>query len=209
MAKVTFKVKKEADGKLKYTCNCGSEMWDNTRSKTNPKAPDLKCKSQDCTLGKNNTPNAVWLTDGQKEKLGVPKEAAIKQRSSGGSGGGKGKVGTDMQVSYYGAWAKDMALYVAKESGVKTVEGLQPIYEACLEVVGSALKKHINKVVDTSTPDAEKSRPVEDDSIDLDNVGEPEDVPADGIDMTDDTVDVGGDDDPGSVDLSGLDDVDI
>jgi len=33
--------------------NCGSEMWDNRTTKTNPKAPDYKCRNTDC--GK-----AIW-----------------------------------------------------------------------------------------------------------------------------------------------------
>jgi hypothetical protein len=208
MAKVTFKVKKQADGKLKYICACGSEMWDNTTSKTNPKAPDLKCKSQECSLGKNSTPNAVWLTDGQKEKLGVPKQATIKKQEPKGSrGGSRGNVGTDMQVSYYGAWAKDMALYLAEKNGVKTSAELQTLYDACLEVVGSSLKKHISKVVNTNTPEEEKTKPV--DETDNLNLDEPEDVKdPEEIKVDDDTVDVGGDD-SGDVDLSGLDDVEI
>lgn len=32
---------------------CGSEMWDNRGKKTNPKAPDFKCKNQDCG-------HAIW-----------------------------------------------------------------------------------------------------------------------------------------------------
>jgi len=33
---------------------CGSGMWDNRTGKTNPKAPDLKCKSRDCG-------HALWM----------------------------------------------------------------------------------------------------------------------------------------------------
>ena len=34
---------------------CEGPMWDNTKDKRNPKAPDYKCKDKDCS-------GAVWLT---------------------------------------------------------------------------------------------------------------------------------------------------
>ena len=39
---------------------CGSEMWDNTKNKKNPKAPDYKCKNKEC-LDEKGYVTAVWL----------------------------------------------------------------------------------------------------------------------------------------------------
>lgn len=47
---------------------CGGEMWDNRTNKKNPKAPDFKCKNENCKDEKGYT-TAMWL----------PKEEPIKQ----------------------------------------------------------------------------------------------------------------------------------
>jgi len=39
---------------------CGGEMWDNTYSKTNPKAPDHKCKNKACN-------HAIWMPGGNNQ----------------------------------------------------------------------------------------------------------------------------------------------
>jgi len=38
---------------------CGGEMWDNRQNKTNPKAPDFKCKDPNCLDDKGYV-TAVW-----------------------------------------------------------------------------------------------------------------------------------------------------
>ena len=40
---------------------CQSECWDNRQKKTNPKAPDFKCKNQDCGY-------AIWPPKLKEEK---------------------------------------------------------------------------------------------------------------------------------------------
>jgi len=230
MAENKFKVTQQADGKYKYTCSCGSEMYDNTRLKTSQKAPDLKCKDKNCTVGfdkKNDcaAPNAVWLTEVQKKKLNIPLEAQIKDSTPKAGGGtktqgtgGKTSVGTDMQVSYYGAWAKDMAIYLAEKNNVKNSTDLQTLYAACLEIVGTSLKNHISKVVKTNPAAESESRPVDvpqEEEISLDGPSESVSVPSD-IKIDDDIVEVDPLADskapasnPDDVDLSGLDDVDL
>lgn len=209
---LTFKVKKLGDGKFKYTCECGSEMWDNTLKKSNPKAPDLKCKSKSCTLGKGDTPNAVWLNDEQKKKLGLtdkPVTVVKKQEKQTVSNNNRGSVGTDMQVSYYGAWAKDIALFLADKTGVKSVKEMEVLYSGCLALVGSVLKKHISGVIQESTPESEqvKNVKVEDETVDMgSNFDEPEDI--DTVNLEEDTV-KSSTDNIDDMDFSGLDDVDI
>lgn len=191
-----FTAVKNAKGKYVFTCSCGSEMWDNRAKKTNPKGPDFKCKNVDCKLGKGGTPKAVWLTPEQKaeysgasayQKVSPSSEPVASQyvaepveRVSSAK-----SVDTDMKVSFYGAWAKDMALYIAKENSVKTCAELKKIYADCLSLIGSSLKSHCN-VVDTcekveSTPVKVTPQPVKQ-------------APAQ---------------ETGDIDLSGLDDVEI
>jgi len=50
---------------------CGSEVWDNTQDKRNPKAPDYKCK--------NDSDHAFWLPKGQSP----PRQAAVVTSSGG------------------------------------------------------------------------------------------------------------------------------
>jgi len=51
---------------------CGGEMWDNTTSKKNPKAPDYKCKDKNCVDEKGFV-TGVWI-DNEMDKA----EAVIK-----------------------------------------------------------------------------------------------------------------------------------
>jgi len=57
--------------------NCNGDMWDNTRNKRNPKAPDFKCKDPDC-LDEKGMQTAVWLPKGQQKP--APRQA---QRPTG------------------------------------------------------------------------------------------------------------------------------
>lgn len=41
---------------------CGGDMWDNREGKTNPKAPDFKCKRRDC-LDEKGYVTALWIKD--------------------------------------------------------------------------------------------------------------------------------------------------
>lgn len=49
---------------------CQGETWDNRTSKTNPKAPDFKCKDRDCD-------GAIWM-DGWEKDLTAEVEKAFK-----------------------------------------------------------------------------------------------------------------------------------
>ena len=196
---------KNVGGKMKYTCACGSEMWDNTKNKKNPKAPDLKCKNTECTEGKNDTPNAVWLKQDEKDKL--TKEVK-KQESNNVSFKGGVKIGTSMEVSYYGAWAKDMALYLAEKNGVKNPRDLNQYYSDCLEIVGDCLSKHLKQIsVGNVSQDVSNNTETVGGDIDIsNNFGEPEDI----TDVnSEEKVNKNESSDIDEMDFSGLDDVDI
>jgi hypothetical protein len=45
---------------------CGGPMWDNSQTKTNPKAPDYQCKDSTCIDAESGYRTAVWATDTQK-----------------------------------------------------------------------------------------------------------------------------------------------
>lgn len=45
---------------------CGGPMWDNSDTKTNPKAPDYQCKDSTCIDAESGYRTAVWATDTQK-----------------------------------------------------------------------------------------------------------------------------------------------
>lgn len=51
---------------MDMTCEkCGGKsFWDNRATKTNPRAPDFKCKNRSCG-------NGVWLKDSEKAALGA------------------------------------------------------------------------------------------------------------------------------------------
>lgn len=48
------------DGKTPSCPKCGGEMWDNRQNKRNPKAPDFKCKDENCKDESGFT-TAMWL----------------------------------------------------------------------------------------------------------------------------------------------------
>jgi hypothetical protein len=45
---------------------CGGPMWDNSLTKTNPKAPDYQCKDSTCIDSESGYRTAVWASDTQK-----------------------------------------------------------------------------------------------------------------------------------------------
>jgi len=55
---------------------CASDMWDNRVGKTNPKAPDFKCKDKACDgviwPPKNGKPPAAKATDKKPVSYGTP-----------------------------------------------------------------------------------------------------------------------------------------
>lgn len=45
---------------------CGGPMWDNSLTKTNPKAPDYQCKDSTCVDPESGYRTALWASDTQK-----------------------------------------------------------------------------------------------------------------------------------------------
>jgi hypothetical protein len=45
---------------------CGGPMWDNSQTKTNPRAPDYQCKDSTCVDPESGYRTAVWASDTQK-----------------------------------------------------------------------------------------------------------------------------------------------
>lgn len=196
----SFKVVKT--GKyLKFICDCGSEMWDNRYSKKNPKAPDLRCKDDNCSKGwetdRGWSPNAVWLTEKQKEKLNMGSGNSYK----GGDNG--------IPVSMYAAWAKDIAVFLGKTKGIKTSEEFDTLYRECLVNTEKTLSWFQGKLTKKKGPKEEQVREVasdevedveETDNLDVD-ITDVEDVEEEVEEKEEDSIDV--DDD-----FSGLEDVD-
>jgi predicted lactoylglutathione lyase len=61
--------------------NCGGAMWDNRANKRNPKAPDYKCKNQNC-LDERGQVTAVWIPKAQQQPVAaraVPQEQIKKE----------------------------------------------------------------------------------------------------------------------------------
>lgn len=67
---------------------CGGEMWDNRQKKTNPKAPDYKCKDPDCG-------GAIWPPKAEKKEFKPRNEDQIIRQHS-----------QEMALKYFGAKAK-------------------------------------------------------------------------------------------------------
>ena len=166
---------------LKFTCVCGSEMWDNRLKKKNPKAPDLKCKDVGCTIGTNGTPNAVWLQADEVKELGVKYQEVSGKASSGQTSMAKSgspykayneNIPLGMQV----AWAKDVAICLAKARKITTSKEFSELYEVCLDAMKDSVDKFLAKHSDVATQ--EVSREVVDTNlIDTDDsIDEPEDV---------------------------------
>lgn len=60
---------------------CGGDMWDNSLTKTNPKAPDYQCKNQNCIDPESGYRTGVWARD--TEKNAAQGEAATKGGAPG------------------------------------------------------------------------------------------------------------------------------
>ena len=66
---------------------CGSEMWDNRNRKTNPKAPDFKCKNPQCNHAiwpsKNSRPQGQTIPPPQQAARAVPPQDKERELSIG------------------------------------------------------------------------------------------------------------------------------
>jgi hypothetical protein len=72
-----------AFGSLTPQClKCGGPMWDNREDKKNVKAPDFKCKDENCKTGEYQT--GLWLDKFRDQVLknGPPSEAGIEEEFS-------------------------------------------------------------------------------------------------------------------------------
>lgn len=201
--------KAEKKGKYwSFTCACGSEMWDNRYKKKTEKSPDLRCKDDACSKGTKGNPNAVWLDKAEKDRLGM-KDTGGKSSGSYKKGG---NYGNDIQISMYAKWAHEQALYLAKETGVKSHDDLDKLYRTCLQNVGATLEWYKSKVEKKATPEAEQVKDVDDidDTLDIDEtkVEDPEDVDEGSLDDLDDTKDAG-EKDVSEEGFDGLEDVDL
>jgi hypothetical protein len=61
---------------------CGGPMWDNSQTKTNPKAPDYQCKDSTCVDPESGYRTAVWASDTQK--MAAQGTAAAKGQPASG-----------------------------------------------------------------------------------------------------------------------------
>jgi hypothetical protein len=191
-------------------------MWNNIfGGKKSAKSPDLRCASKDCEYGKGKFSNAVWVKDEIRDALGIKKRAGETKKSgsksSGKSGGYSGdRYGNDIPVSMYAAWAKDVAIYLAKETGVQAHDDFDALYRTCLQNMSGTLDWFKTKVENKKTPEDQKVKDLDDtDDLDLDesSVEDPEDVNEDSLDDLDDedTEEKDVEDDG----FEGLDDVDL
>jgi len=155
---------------LKFTCVCGSEMWDNRLKKNNPKAPDLKCKDVGCTIGKNNTPNAVWLQEDEVTQLDAKYKEVSGKASISKSVSTKSNSAVEIPLGMQVAWAKDVAICLATTQKIKTHEEFTALYEVCLDDMKKSVDKFLAK---HSTVVKDVSREVDDtDLIDAEDVVE-------------------------------------
>ena len=162
---------------LKFTCACGSEMWDNRLKKKNPKAPDLKCKDVGCTIGKNGTPNAVWLQADEVTQLDAKYKEISKSASSkpySASAKSSSNYGVEIPLGMQVAWAKDVAVCLATAQKIKTSEEFTALYEVCLDDMKKSVDKFLAK--HAKVADAEVSREVADSDVVDDVIDESEEV---------------------------------
>jgi hypothetical protein len=207
-----FSVKRE--GKyLKFYCPCGSEMWDNRKTKKSPKHPDLKCKDKECPAGEGGFPYGVWLSKEQKEKLESAQASAPK------SGGGSAQTQSSQNYSgdrfngsvpfsMYAAWAKDIAIYLATATNVTAHDDFDALYRTCLANMKETLewfqtkneKSDVKNIEDDELTTSDEEQEITDDVKDVDteddfnmDVGEPEDVSEESIkDLSEDEEDFDG-----------------
>ena len=207
---VSKKSKFSAEKKGKYwvfTCDCGSEMWNNIYKKNTAKSPDLRCKDADCSCGDKGKPHAIWLNDKQKDALGIKEKAQTSNTSSNKSKSGSYSKGSyndfsnGTPFSMYAAWAKDVAIYLAKATGVKAHDEFDALYRTCLENMEASIKSHEAKLVSVKAPADEQIKDLDaEDSMDIDD---PEDVNEDSID------DIDSEEKKVDDDFEGLDDLDL
>lgn len=188
-SKKGYKAVKE--GKFwKFYCACGSEMWDNRKKKKSPKSPDLRCMADgkkghdNCSKGSetksgNWMPNSVWLSPEEREKLGMDDSSSndtsynSNTQKSSNSTRYNDKYKGNVPVSMYAAWAKDMALYLAKATEVTEHDELDKLWRTCLKNTQNTLDWFSNEVAKTSTPVEQQVKDLTDDEEDF---GEPADV---------------------------------
>lgn len=196
------KAKKNNKGFWDFYCPCGSVMWDNrSKKKQDPskaKWPDLKCKADGkkdrdfCSCG-DEYPFGFYINEGHKKQLGYNTKGS-KGREQQTENTVRNKSG--IPVSMYAAWAKDMALYLAKESGVKDWDGLQEIFDTCLVSTGESLDKYISKL--NTEMKSSNSKEIEDDDDDFgadpEDVDVPDDLEEDDDKDEEESVDVGDED---------------
>jgi len=171
----------------KFTCACGSEMWDNRFKKKTAKSPDLRCKDENCPKGEDGFPHSVWLTKDEKKRLGMKTDYQKGGSTNSNSGD---RYGNNVPPSMYAAWAKDMAIYLAQATGIKEHDELDALWRTCLKNTEQTLAWYQKEMAKKNTPEDQKVKDVdEDDSTDIDseNIDEPEDINEESLDDVDES----------------------
>jgi len=176
-----FSAKKNEKGYWDFTCDCGSNMWNNIfGQKKTEKSPDLRCKNEDCPHGEGKFPNSVWLDNKQRDALG------IKKRAGGSKSSGGDKYNGDIPVSMFAAWAKDMALYLAQATDVKTADEVNSLHRVCIKNMAETLDWYKNQTAKTKTPEDQQVRDLDGaNDIDESITDSPEDISEDSIEDLD------------------------
>ena len=198
--KNNFSAKKNEKGYWDFTCACGSDMWNNIfGQKKSEKSPDLRCKNEDCPHGEGKFPNSVWLDNKQRDALGIKKRVGGSKNSVGD------KYNTDIPVSMFAAWAKDIALYLAKAQGLKTADEVDALHRVCLKNISETLNWYKNQAAKTKTPEDQQVKDLDEaDDMDESITGSPEDISEDSVEDLDATEEMETET-PVDDDFSGLD----
>jgi len=185
----------------KFYCDCGAEMWNNSYKKSkgdlSAKAPDLRCKDDNCSCGSENkkgdyNPNSVWFEDKEMEAFGMKKknfsskqdvvtkkEKYVKAPVEVKATNQEYEELSNIPVSMYAAWAKDVALYLAKATDIKAHDDFDALYRTCLENMKSTLTWFENKkeaVSKAETKEVTSSASFDNEEIEIEDSDEAEEV---------------------------------
>lgn len=182
MKKNKVKVSKNEKGYWVFTCACGSEMWNNMlKADKHPKAPDLSCKDKACPFGSKGFPYSVWVKDPAALEILSPKRRASSKNDTKPStaapataqSGSFKDYGSNIPISMYAAWAKDVAVYLAKATNIQAHDDFDALYRTCLVNMEKTLKWYAGQL--NKTEEKEDVKSVDELELD-DDIAEPEDV---------------------------------
>lgn len=105
---------------------CGGDMYDNTKNKRNPSAPDYRCKDKECKYTLN--PDTGEYEEGGDYPTGVwlPKKKPAKQAPATKPANGNGnEIRTDAMIM---AYAKDLCVAWINQGQEVTPERVVDVY---------------------------------------------------------------------------------